>query len=166
MFFMNDYEKRHAVRGYVTSDDNGRAVLPARDLFWRNWPKNRKTPAVVLHESRRLCGLSELSQDDVGKEVKLTLQPACRVYGRFDACSMRRRGWSPNVLTVYVFWKKQRPYQYTSKQRRFELLLPPGRFSLMIYSEDPDKAVESRFEIKAGRQELDVCRLPGLRTKK
>ena len=166
VFYLNHYEKRHAVRGYVTSDNNGRAILPARDLFWRNWPKNRKTSLIVLHTSRSLCGLCELSQDDVGKEVRLTLRHACRVHGRFDASSMRKRGWSPNMLTVYVFWKKQRPSQYTSRQRRFEFLLPPGRYRVMIYSEAPDKALESRFEIKTGQKELDVCRLLGLRTKK
>ena len=109
--------------------------------------------------------MCEVSQDDLGKELSLTLQPACRVHDRFDASAMRKRGWSPDMLTVYVFWEKHRPCQYTSKQRRFEFLLPPGRYEVMIYSEDPEEAVESRIEIKAGQKELDAVDLLGLRSK-
>ena len=142
----------------VKSDELGMVTLEAEEIFGSGWTPEGKTPLTAIDEGHSLAGLKELSREDLGTEVTLMLQPGCRVHGRVSAATARKRRWSTKTLTVYVDWGEHRPCQYSSKEGRFELILPPGQYELKIYAEDPDKAVILPIRIKPGQHDLDLTK--------
>ncbi len=140
----------------IISGEEGKITLGLEDLFKSEWPPDRKVSVFVIDEGHSHAGIREVSRDDIGSQITLTLQPACRVRGRFDASTYRKRGFSGEMLTLYTFRKTHRICQYSSRQRQFEIILPPGRYEFMIYSDDPFKAVRLPIEIKPGQKELDI----------
>ena len=154
IWFLNDGGAFKAAK--VKSDEEGKVVLGVEVLFKYKWPAERRVALIAMDDGRSFAGLCEVSREDLGCEVTLTLQPTCRVHGRFSVSTVRERGWSTDILTVYMFWNTQKVFQYTSRQRQFEFLLPPGRYEVMIYAEDPKKAMRSPIVIKPGQRELDI----------
>jgi len=142
----------------VISNDQGKITLTQEELFKSQWPPERTVPLTALDEGHYLAGLRELSRKDLGKEVTLMLQPGCHVRGRVTAATARKRKWSTNVLTVYVHWQAYRPCQYSSKQGRFEFILPPGKYDVMVYSDDPDRAITLPIMIRPGQRDLDLTK--------
>ncbi|MFC1794850.1 carboxypeptidase regulatory-like domain-containing protein, partial [Planctomycetota bacterium] len=51
-----------------------------------------------------------------------------------------------------------RPCQYSSEQGRFEFVLPPGKYNVKVYSEDPDKAITLPILIRPGQRDLDLTK--------
>ncbi len=160
VWFLNDGGSYKASKinsaAKVISNEEGKITLTEEELFKPQWPTERTVPLTVIDEGHYLAGLRELSREDLGKEVTLMLQPGCRVHGRVSAATARKRKWSTNILTVYVYWREHRPCQYTSGQGRFEFVLPPGKYKVMVYSEDPNKAVILPILIKPGQRDLDL----------
>ncbi len=140
----------------IESDEHGKVVLDAEDLFRPERRAERKVSLIAIDAGHYLAGLRELSREDLGTEVTLTLQPGCRVRGRVSAATARKRKWSTKTLTVYVDWGEHRPCRYTSKQGRFEIVLPPGTYQLKVYAEDPDNAVNLPIRIQPGHRDLDL----------
>ena len=160
VWFLNDGGSYKASKiesaAKIISNEEGEITLTEEELFKPQWPTERTVPLTAIDEGHYLAGLRELSREDLGTEVTLTLQPGCWVHGRVSAATARKRKWSTNILTVYVYWHEHRPCQYTSKQGRFEFVLPPGKYKVMVYSEDPDKAVILPILIKPGQRDLDL----------
>jgi ankyrin repeat protein/type II secretory pathway component GspD/PulD (secretin)/beta-lactamase regulating signal transducer with metallopeptidase domain len=142
----------------VKSDELGKVTLEAEELFGSGWTIEGIAPLTAIDEGHYLAGLRELTRKDLGKEVTLMLQPACRVHGRVSAATARKRKWSTKILTVYVDWQEHRPCQYSSKQGRFEFILPPGKYNVKVYSDDPDKAITLPILIKPGQRDLDLTK--------
>ncbi|MBN2316686.1 MAG: carboxypeptidase regulatory-like domain-containing protein [Sedimentisphaerales bacterium] len=153
----------------IESDEHGKVILDAEDLFRPEWRSERKAPLIAIDAGHYLAGLRELSREDLGREITLTLQPGCRVCGRVSAATANKRKWSTKTLTVYVDWGELRFCQYTSKQGRFEFVLPPGIYQVKVYAEDPDNAVNLPIRIEPGHRYLDLTpyleghrQLPGI----
>jgi len=160
IWFLNDGESYKASEiesaAKVISNEEGEITLTEEELFKPQWPTERTVPLTAIDEGHYLAGLREISREDLGKEVTLTLQPACRVHGRLNAAAARKRKWSMKTLTVYVDWDVHRPCQYSSEQGRFEFVLPPGKYNVKVYSEDPDKAITMPILIRPGQRDLDL----------
>lgn len=142
----------------VISNEEGKITLTEEELFKPQWPTERTVPLTAIDDGHYLAGLRDLSREDLGKEVTLTLQPGCRVHGRLNADAARKRKWSIKTLTVYVDWDVHRPCQYSSEQGRFEFVLPPGKYNVKVYSEDPDKAITLPILIRPGQRDLDLTK--------
>ena len=159
IWFLNDGGSYKASKidsaAKVISDEEGKITLTEEELFKPQWPTERTVPLTAIDEGHHLAGLRELSREDLGTEVTVTLQPGCRVRGRVSAATARKRKWS-RTLTVYVYWQGHRPCQYTSKEGRFEFVLPPGKYKVQVYSEDSDKDVILPILIKPGQRDLDI----------
>jgi protocatechuate 3,4-dioxygenase beta subunit len=159
IWFLNDGGSYKASKidsaAKVISDEEGKITLTEEELFKPQWPTERTVPLTAIDEGHHLAGLRELSREDLGTEVTVTLQPGCHVRGRVSAATARKRKWS-RTLTVYVYWQAHRPCQYTSKEGRFEFVLPPGKYKVQVYSEDSDKDVILPILIKPGQRDLDI----------
>jgi len=142
----------------VKSDEHGKVTLEAEEIFGSGWTIEGIAPLTAIDEGHYLAGLREISRKDLGTEVALTLQPGCRVHGRVNAATARKRKWTANILTVYVDWQEHRPCQYSSKQGRFEFVLPPGKYNVKVYSEDLDKAITLPILIRPGQRDLDLTK--------
>ncbi|HCO95871.1 MAG TPA: hypothetical protein DIU00_18350, partial [Phycisphaerales bacterium] len=149
---------RNSTSVNVKSDEHGKVTLEADEIFGSGWTIEGLAPLTAIDEGHYLAGLREMSRKDLGKEVTLMLQPGCRVHGRLTAATARKRKWSTKTLTVYVHWYAHRPCQYSSKQGRFEFILPPGKYQIQVYSDDPDKDVILPILIKPGQRDLDLTK--------
>lgn len=142
----------------VISNKEGKITLAEEELFKPYWPTEVTVPLTAIDAGHYLAGLRELSREDLGTEVTLKLQPGCRVHGRVTAATARKHKWSTKVLTVLVFWHVHWPCQYSSKEGRFEFVLPPGKYEVEVYAEDPDEAVILPIQIKPGQRDLDLTK--------
>jgi len=142
----------------VISNKEGKITLTEEELFKPYWPTEKTVPLTAIDEGHYLAGLRELSREDLGTEVTLTLQPGCRVHGRVSAATARKHKWSTKVLTVLVFWHVHWPCQYSSREGRFEFVLPPGKYEVQVYAEDPDNAINLPILIKPGQRDLDLTK--------
>ena len=156
IWFLRDGRNHTSVN--VKSDELGMVTLEAEEIFGSGWTPEGKAPLTAIDEGPSLAGLKELSREDLGTEVTLMLQPGCRVHGRVSAATARKRRWSTKTLTVYVDWGEHRPCQYSSKEGRFELILPPGQYELKVYAEDPDKAILLPIRIKPDQRNLNLTK--------
>lgn len=143
----------------VISNEEGKITLTEEELFKPFWPSEVTVPVTAIDEGHYLAGLRELSREDLGTEVTLTLKPGCRVRGRATPAVAREQKWkSVKWLTVYVYWRVHRPCQYSSKEGQFEFILPPGTYEVRAYADDSDKDVVLPIRIKSGQRELDLTK--------
>jgi RNA polymerase sigma factor (sigma-70 family) len=114
-----------------------------------------KVLLYALQERLGLAGFQEVSRDDLGTMVTLTVAPACRVRGRLTSSRMaglnRPVGWT----NVYVHRDTHRPLSFSSESQEYRFVLPPGIYKLSAYGTDLD-TVETRIVVKNGMRDLDV----------
>ena len=117
--------------------------------------EREETLLYVLQDRLRLAGFKEVSRDDLGATVTVTLEPACRVRGRLKSSGMaglkRPIGWT----NVYLHRGAQRPLSFSSESGEYQFDLPPGTYKLSAYGTDLD-TVETRIEVKKGMGELEA----------
>ncbi len=130
------------------SDTDGIAELMSVEAIER-----QRTLLYVLQDRPRLAGFKEVSRDDLGATVTVTLEPACRVRGRLKSSGMaglkRPIGWT----NVYLHRGAHRPLSFSSESGEYQFDLPPGTYKLSAYGTDLD-TVETQIEVKKGMGEL------------
>ena len=132
------------------SDATGMAELMSTKAIERE-----KTLLYVLQERLGLAGFKEVSKDDLGTTVTLTVEPACHVRGRLKSSGMVELK-RPIVWTnVYVYRGTHRPLSFSSESQEYHFYLPPGTYKLSAYGTDLD-TVETQIEVKKGMGDLEV----------
>ena len=118
---------------------------------------------MAMDESRRKGGLVTLPLDDEDAPIQIRLQPLVKVKGRFQAPA----GGKPLEWThVYAMIPQdpKRPLHTTrlvgcgSYGAKFDMSLPPGRYTLYGYNdpEDAHLAPEKEIVLRPGMRELDL----------
>ena len=111
-----------------TSDERGRVILREDQT-----PDARTRAFYIVHEDRRLVAFRELTANDMGKEIQVRLEPACRVHGRLGSEELQRIGWPLAWTNVYLHWNDHRLLSHDSDRQQFEFWLPPGTYQLSAY---------------------------------
>jgi len=140
--------------GQFKSDDNGIVTLREEDIFKYKYER-RGVLLYALSDSNKLAGFLEVQGDMVGHKLGLQLQPVCTVYGCLESSSLEKLGQNLKWTNVYLFKDRHRPLSYSSKEHKFEFLLPPGRYKLHGYGTNT-YSCDREIEIKTGQQELEV----------
>lgn len=150
--WLSSHEQRD--RGPARSDEQGRVVLSANDLFPAKNSELKAMAVYALHAYRRLAGLVSITRAHIGKEIKIKLKRAARIHGRFDSPELRDMGraefWWTNVC---VDWSGHRPLSFATSSQAFEFLLPPGKYDLVAYGRDVQ---EIRQSLKVGADARDM----------
>lgn len=118
---------------------------------------------MAMDESRRQGGLVTLPLDEEDAPIQIRLQPLVKVKGRFEA----PRGGKPLEWThvcAMIPEAPKRPLDTTrlvscgSFEARFEMSLPPGRYTLYGYNDPKDVHLSPEKEIvlTPGMRELDL----------
>ena len=123
-------------------------------------------------QDRPLVGVHNVTRDQIGKPVTITMYPACRVRFRAECPGFRELAAKYNVeLDAATLWRAAyvmlgddntapRPLFTHSTSGDLEFLLPPGHYKLMVYGSDVD-TVYKPIEIgpEHGVQSLGVVEL-------
>ena len=139
--------------GGVT-DEEGKVVLAADELF-RNVRPGEPVGVYALHEARQLASFVELSRETVGRQIDVSLEPACHVQGKLISTKLAELGQSLSWTNVYASWNAHRPLSCSSRAQQFEFILPPGQYKLDAYGTDT-YSVDRDVEIKPGQGKLEL----------
>ena len=141
----------------TASDETGRTRLAIGS-------DDTRVLLYALDKAHRLAAFAEVSPADKGKEIQMTLVPACRISGKLTSSELvglgKRVGWT----NVYLFRDGDRPLWFMSEGQEFEFLVPPGRYTLSAYGtnlEQVDRDVEVLLE--QNELALDAWDLPATR---
>jgi thiol-disulfide isomerase/thioredoxin len=115
---------------YVLSDEKGIVVFRKDDLFTGQQEDKKALLLYGLEPSQGLAGFTEVSQEGRDHVIDWHFQPVCRVYGQLQSTALEKLGQYPKRTNVALYRDKYRPLSYSSAMRRYEFLLPPGRYTL------------------------------------
>ena len=117
--------------------------------------EHKKTLLYVLQERQGFAGFKEVSKDDLGEVVTVTVEPACHVRGKLTSSGMaalkRPIGWT----NVYLYRGTERPLSFSSESQEYHFYLPPGTYKLSAYGTDVE-TVETQIEVKKGMRDFEV----------
>lgn len=114
-----------------SSDEQGKVTLDLAGNPGARPP--RRTGIYILHEERRLTAFHEVLRENVEKEIRVPLEPACHVHGTLDSVGLRETGWHLSWSNVYLSWGRYRSLSYSSARQRIEFWVPPGKYELWAY---------------------------------
>jgi len=139
--------------GLSASDEEGKVILDKEDIFKYEWEGNK----VLLYalSDDKLAGFLEVSWADAGREIEWRLEPACKVYGQLKSSSLENLNQALEWTNVYLCRGKYRPLSCSSKEGKFEFLVPAGVYKLDAYGTST-YSVEREIEVKAGQQKLET----------
>ena len=139
--------------GLSMSDEEGKVVLGKEDIFRYEWEGDK----VLLYalSGPKLAGFLEVSQADAGREIEWRLEPACRVYGQLESSSLENLNQALEWTNIYLYRGKYRPLSCSSKEGKFEFLVPAGDYELYAYGAST-YSVRREIEVKAGQQKLET----------
>jgi RNA polymerase sigma factor (sigma-70 family) len=109
----------------------------------------------VLQDRLGLAGFKEVSKDDLGTMVTVTVEPACRVRGRLTSTGMAKLNRPVGWTNVYVYRGDDRPLSCSSESQEYHFDLPPGIYKLSAYGADLD-TVGTHIVVKKGMRDLEV----------
>jgi RNA polymerase sigma factor (sigma-70 family) len=109
----------------------------------------------VLQDRLGLTGFKEVSKDDLGTMVTVTVEPACRVRGRLTSTGMAKLNRPVGWTNVYVHRGDDRPLSCSSESQEYHFDLPPGIYKLSAYGTDLDE-VGTHIVVKKGMRDLEV----------
>ena len=109
----------------------------------------------VLQDRLGLAGFKEVSKDDLGAMVTVTVEPACRVRGRLTSSGMAKLNRTVGWTNVYVYRGDDRPLSCVSESQEYHFDLPPGIYKLSAYGTDLDH-VGTHIVVKKGMRDLEV----------
>jgi uncharacterized protein (TIGR03067 family) len=91
----------------------------------------------------------------VAGHLRLALQPECRVVGTIVCPKLEKAGKPIGWTNLYVVYNGERFAFHASKDGKFELILPPGKYTLFAYGSDfPRRSIP--ISVPAGRDEFAV----------
>ncbi len=110
-----------------TSDETGRIILDAKDVFQEQQDKSR---LYILHEDRRIGAVHEIIRATPGNESSVVLGPVCRVRGTVASTSLATLGmrfqWS--ILSISSNGHAMIDCSFVENRQDLDLLLPPGAY--------------------------------------
>jgi uncharacterized protein (TIGR03067 family) len=138
--------------------EDGTAKVKFEDL--------RFTPITARDEKRKLMAIAAPTPAALAKgEVAITLKPEARVMGTISCPEMTKAGKPLGWTNVYAMSGGRRLAMSSSKEGKFEFLLPPGRFTFHAYGTDfkgkfvPIDVPEGKSELTLDPIELIASRL-------
>jgi thiol-disulfide isomerase/thioredoxin len=146
-----------------TSDERGRVILKEDQT-----PDAGTRAFYFVHEDRRLVGFQELSENDMGKEIQVRLEPACHVHGRLGSEDLQRIGWPLAWTNVYLHWNDHRLLSHDSDRQQVEFWVPAGTYQLSAYGSGRKGTADQRdfsastetktvtATVSRGQSELDL----------
>ena len=137
------------------TDENGKGTIAGEQLFRSNRVPDKEVTIVAVHEEKKLVGLTKVTQKDLGKIIEIPMQEACRVKGRLFSKGLEELGQSLDWTNVYVYWDDSRPFSCSSDYRRFEFLLPAGRYQIKPYGTGTHK-IRQELVIRPGQKEMEL----------
>ena len=114
-----------------------------------------RTLLYVLQDRLGLAGFKEVSKDDLGTMVTVTVEPVCRVRGRLTSTGMAKLNRPIGWTNVYVYRGDDRPLSCFSESQEYHFDLPPGIYKLGAYGTDLDE-VGTHIVVKKGMRDLEV----------
>jgi RNA polymerase sigma factor (sigma-70 family) len=118
-------------------------------------PGRERMLLYVLQDRLGLAGFKEVSKDDLGTMVTVTVEPACRVRGRLTSTGMAKLNRPIGWTNVYVHRGDDRPLSCFSESGEYQFDLPPGIYKLSAYGTDLD-TVGTHIVVKKGMRDLEV----------
>jgi beta-lactamase regulating signal transducer with metallopeptidase domain/peroxiredoxin len=148
-------------REHNISNEWGEITLTREKLFPPSWSSDRKLALYVLHEDQRIGATCMISKDGEREEINLTLEPVCHVHGKLDSKGLTKIGRPLTWTNVYLSWDRDSHgvLSHMSENKRFEFLVPPGRYTLSAYGSGEGSSTEDlnpEIEVKANQSELDL----------
>lgn len=136
------------------SDGNGKVILTGRDASYREF--------YAQHEARGLVGFCEVGLEDIKREVKLKLEPACHVYGRLTSSGFQKLGHSLKSTTASLYRNdsKRSSMYFVSEKSDFEFLLPSGSYQVRVNGKGPNgmttERITRKFTVEPGQRDLEL----------
>lgn len=147
----------------ATSDENGRVVLPKWDIFayWSD-----KTSPYILHEERRIGAAPEIPNNCTGERPPIVLTPVCRVHGMLSDANVPTADIPLTWMQIVICagdtsnWMLHGGFRAREEQD-FNLLLPPGRYSLTVYALEDAGRKGTFISNKVRRERRIITVTPG-----
>jgi len=152
-------------RDCAVSDADGKVLLQGQQMFASGASRQDSCMLFAVQEQEQLAGLTPITDRDFGRTVQLTMQPACRVYGRFVCPELRERADTLNrAVNTYLSYIGQgtvhRVLCHDTDKQQFETLLAPGRYEMNCESHDANRRWIARasrlLDVPENRRELDL----------
>ncbi|HDZ21997.1 MAG TPA: redoxin domain-containing protein, partial [Phycisphaerae bacterium] len=145
VYAMSNAAKRTGKRGAV--------LLRHEDVFQRGLPKDFPTALVVIHEGRKIGVMGAVVPTAAGRSGLLTLQPLTRVYGKLTSTSLAKLGRKLYWTSADVNIGRLEPLSCGSGYRRYDMLVPPGKYLLGVDGNDTFHAWK-KLTIKPGQRSI------------
>jgi hypothetical protein len=152
-------------RDCALSDTDGKVVLKGQQMFGPNASRQSSCILFSVQEDKQLAGLVTITDEDFGKTVTLTMQPACRVYGRFVCPELSDTGNTLNrkVDTYLSFFGGKMVYRvlcHSTDKQSFDALLVPGKYEMNCESPDANRKWIARagqlLDVPKNKREFDL----------
>lgn len=119
----------------ATSDENGQVVMRRVDIF--SWGTDQTAP-YILHEARGIGATPEIPHQHSGERPPIVLTPMCRVHGTLSAEAVPASDIPLQWMDIVVHTTNTHNWMLhgsfpVGEKRNFDLLLPPGQYSLRAY---------------------------------
>lgn len=129
------------------TDAAGKAVLRVED-------RGEKRPVLVLSADRKRGAWAGVSQADADKTVTVALGPTVRMTGEIACKELNTKPeWANTYVTPGGF--KARAVQHSTKEARYDFILPAGKYQLWSYGTDVEDDKRT-VELTADRPEHDL----------
>jgi hypothetical protein len=156
---------QNAEKDCAISDADGAVVLQAEQVFHPDVPAQSSRMVFAIQEEKHLAGMALVTGQTFGKTITLTMQPACRVFGRFLCPELSDNADVLNrpVDTYLNFFGNKMMYLvfcHRTNKQEFEALLMPGRYEMSCESYDANKKWIARagqlLVVPKGKRELNL----------
>jgi len=148
------------------SDKDGTVTLPYRRVFRSG---RGRRPLYAWHQPTGLVGLHMLAHDADSRSIRITLQPACHVFGEVHSSGLKEAQVPLLEARAALHWEQDNAsvLHHSSSEGRFEFLLPVGDYVLRVTGWGrgaggpgsgglPLNAHEHAFTVKQGQRSLDL----------
>jgi len=152
-------------RDCAVSDADGKVVLQGQQMFHPGASRQDSSMLFAVQEQERLVGLAPITDRDFGQTIQLTMQPACRIYGRFICPELSDRAdtLDCSVNTYLSYFGERMVYRvlcHDTNKQQFEALLAPGRYEVSCEGRDVNKKWIARagqlLDVPENKRELDL----------
>jgi hypothetical protein len=156
---------QNAEKDCAVSDADGAVVLQGEQMFHPDLPAQSSRMLFAVQEEKHLAGVAPVTGQTFGKTITLTMQPACRVFGRFVCPELSDNADVLNrpVDTYLNFFGNKMMYLvfcHRTNKQEFEALLMPGQYEMSCESHDANKKWIARvgrlLVVPKGKRELNL----------
>jgi thiol-disulfide isomerase/thioredoxin len=146
---------------YFVPDESGWSSYPKtlsdRDGMARLTDSYDITLVVAWHAGKKLVGIESIRPRPTEEPVKVTMYPACKVFGRLTSKELAARHKNFTWSNVYLYLKddRKRPMSCESRKGEFHFYVPPGTYKLRAYSAETH-CVERAVTVKPGQTTLEI----------